>query len=99
MVTVEGQPDSFDANGNTVSINTTNLLSYDFENRLTQTVFAEVTNSFQYDGAGNRVAANRGGFSLNMSSTKQPLTQVLCESDSSGNINAYYVYGRGWFRD
>lgn len=96
MLTFEGQPEAFDANGNMISINATNLLSYDFENRLTQTAFAGVTNSYQYDGVGNRLAATREGlvtrYVLDRSS---PLTQVLAETDSGGTITAYCVYGLG----
>ena len=96
MLSFEGQPEAFDAKGNIISINNTNLLSYDFENRLTQTDFPVVTNSYQYDGAGNRLSANREGlvtrYVLDRSS---PLTQVLAETDSGGTITAYYVYGLG----
>jgi len=96
MLTFEGQLESFDANGNMVSINVTNLLSYDFENRLTQTAFAGVTNSYQYDGAGNRLTATRQGVAMRYALDRSsPLTQVLAETDSGGTITAYYVYGLG----
>jgi len=79
-----------------ITINNTNLLLYDFENRLTQTTFAPTTNSYQYDGGGNRLSANRDGvvtrYVLDRNSS---LTQVLAETDSGGTITAYYVYGLG----
>ncbi len=96
MVTSEGQAQGFDANGNMISISSTNLLSYDFENRLTQTIFAGTMNSYQYDGTGNRMAANRAGVVTRyVLDRNSPLTQVLAETDSGGNIVAYYIYGLG----
>jgi RHS repeat-associated protein len=96
MLTFEGQPEAFDADGNMISINVTNLLSYDFENRLTQTAFAGVTNSYQYDGAGNRLAATRErSVTRYVLDRSNPLKQVLAETDSGGTITAYYVYGLG----
>jgi RHS repeat-associated protein len=96
MVVSEGQTQGFDANGNMISINATNLLAYDFENRLTQTSFAGTTNVYEYDGAGNRMSASRGGavtrYVLDRASR---LTQVLAEADAGGNITAYYIYGLG----
>ena len=53
MTNSEGQVQGFDANGNMLSISGTNLLAYDYENRLTQTSFAGTTNIYQYDGARN----------------------------------------------
>jgi RHS repeat-associated protein len=78
------------------SINSTNVLSYDYENRLIETDFAETTNTYQYDGVGNRLSASRSGvvtrYVLDRGS---PLTQVLAETDSAGAITAYYIYGLG----
>jgi RHS repeat-associated protein len=96
MVTSEGLPQVFDANGNMTSINTTNLLVYDYENRLTQTVFGNSTNSYQYNGLGNRMSATRGGSATHyVQDVNSPLTQVLAETDSAGTVTAYYVYGLG----
>jgi RHS repeat-associated protein len=96
MVTSEGLPQVFDANGNMTSINTTNLLVYDYENRLTQTVFGNSTNSYQYNGLGNRMSATRDGSVTHyVQDVNSPLTQVLAETDSGGTVTAYYVYGLG----
>jgi len=96
QITLDGQTQGFDANGNMTSVNPTNLLSYDYENRLVQTSFTDATNTFQYDGAGNRMSANRSGvvtrYLLNRNS---PLTQVLAETDASSNVIYYYIYGVG----
>jgi RHS repeat-associated protein len=96
MVTSEGQTQTFDANGNMLSISGTNLLSYDYENRLTQSAFLGTTNSYQYDGLGNRMSASRSGaLTRYVLDRNSPLTQVLVETDAGGNITAYYVYGLG----
>ena len=99
MTSSEGQVQGFDANGNMIFINGTDTLSYDFENRLTYAAFVGdggATNTYQYDGAGNRMAANRGGVvSRYVLDRNSPLSQVLAETDSSGNIIYYYIYGLG----
>jgi RHS repeat-associated protein len=86
---------SYDANGNTVRIGATNQLVYDYENRLTQTVFG-LTNVYDYDGMGNRRQVVRdgvtNGFVLDVS---RPLSQILATTDGSGSVTAYYVYGLG----
>ena len=96
MLTYEDMPNGFDANGNMTSINTTNPLSYDYENRLIETDFTGTTNKYQYDGAGSRLSANRDGqITRYVLDRGSPLTQVLAETDSGGTINAYYIYGLG----
>jgi RHS repeat-associated protein len=96
MTNSEGQAQGFDANGNMISINPTNLLFYDYENRLTQDIFAGTTNTYQYDGAGNRMSANRSGIaSRYVLDRNSPLSQVLAETDASGNTIYYYIYGLG----
>jgi RHS repeat-associated protein len=97
MTALDGSPQGFDANGNMVSINVADTLSYDYENRLTQAAFVDTsTNIYQYDGAGNRMSADRDGlvtrYVLDRNSS---LTQVLAETDAGGTITACYVYGLG----
>ena len=95
LTSAEGQPHSHDSNGNMTALNATNILSYDFEDRLTQTVFG-VTNQYQYDGTGNRKVGVRSGvltrYVLDLNSS---LSQILAETDGAGNVTAYYVYGLG----
>jgi RHS repeat-associated protein len=95
MISAGGVPHAYDANGNTVLIGATNQLVYDYENRLTQTVFGP-TNVYQYDGMGNRRLVVRdgvtNGFVLDVS---RPLSQILATTDGSGSVTAYYVYGLG----
>jgi RHS repeat-associated protein len=96
MTNSEGQTQTFDSDGDMISIGGGNTLSYDFENRLTQTIFAGSTNNYQYDGAGNRLSANRNGVVARyVLDRESPLTQVLAETDSGGNATAYYIYGMG----
>jgi RHS repeat-associated protein len=93
---LDGQTQGFDANGNMTSVNPTNLLAYDYENRLVQTSFTEATNTYQYDGAGNRMSANRSGVATRyVLDRNSPLAQVLAETDSGGNVIYYYIYGLG----
>ena len=95
MISAGGLPHAYDANGNTVLIGATNQLVYEYENRLTQTVFGH-TNMYQYDGMGNRRLVVRdgvtNGFVLDVS---RPLSQILATTDASGSVTAYYVYGLG----
>ncbi len=99
MTNSEGQVQGFDANGNMLSISGTNLLAYDYENRLTQATFpgaGGATNTYQYDGAGNRMSASRSGVVTRyVLDRNSPLAQVLAETDSSGNVIYYYIYGLG----
>ena len=96
MVSAEGRAQTFDAKGNMTTVGGTNQLSYDYENRLVQTVFAGITNNYQYDALGNRLSATRGGVAMRYVLDRQKaLAQVLAERDSSGSVVAYYVYGVG----
>ncbi len=96
QITLDGQAQGFDANGNMTSVNPTNLLAYDYENRLVQTSFTDATSTYQYDGAGNRLSANRDGVVTRyILDRNTPLAQVLAETDSSGNVIYYYIYGLG----
>jgi RHS repeat-associated protein len=86
---------NFDANGNmtrkTEGNNVTNY-SYDFSDRLT----SDQVNSFLYNGQGVRVAKSRAGVMTRyVVDVNTELSQVLCETDGSGNITSYYVYGQG----
>lgn len=95
MISAGGVAHTYDANGNTILIGATNQLVYDYENRLTQTVFGQ-TNVYQYDGMGNRKQVIRDGvtnrFVLDVS---RPLSQILATTGGSGSVTAYYVYGLG----
>jgi RHS repeat-associated protein len=95
MVVNGGQAQGFDANGNMTSSGT-NLLFYDYENRLTQALVAGLTSTYQYDGLGDRMTASRGAVTTRyVLDRASPLSQVLVETDSAGAAAAYYVYGLG----
>ncbi len=84
-----------DANGNMRSKGTSSLL-YDFKNRLTRLQTPSLTNFCSYDGMGLRlVFASNGVTRRFVLDVAAPLTQVLAETDASGNITAYYIYGLG----
>lgn len=92
LLTIDGQTVLHNANGDLTSIGT-NSYAYDFEDRLVQ---VSITNTFTYDGLGNRLGRTVDGhaeqFVLDLMSA---LTQVLVESDTNGFPVAYYVYGLG----
>ncbi len=96
MVVSAGQSQDFDANGNLLSFNGTNVLFYDYENRLLQSAIQGGTNVYEYDGGGNRVSATRDGVVTHyVLDRNTPLVQVLAETDSGGTPRAYYIYGLG----
>jgi len=95
LVTIDGQIVTYNANGDLTSIGT-NSYNYDFEDRLVQCSLTNTSNTFNYDGLGNRLACMMNGqarrFALDRSGA---LTQVLVEVDTNNTPVAYYVYGLG----
>ena len=86
---------TYDANGN-LTARGADANSYDFENRLTQAVVAGASSQYQYDGTGNRKSAiTAAGTKRFILDTNGSLSRVLADTDGSGNINSYYIYGRG----
>ena len=86
---------SYDVNGN-MKTHGSDTYSYDFENRLIQDTIGGVVSKYQYDGIGNRkavmVPAGTKRFVLDLNGS---LTHVLADTDESGTVNAYYIYGCG----
>ena len=82
----------YDSNGNTTSC-TGRDYSYDEADHLTS-VSGDYTASFTYDGLGNRRTAIRNGtitkYVLNLLAGNPT---VLMETDDSGNVQNYYIYG------
>ncbi len=84
-----------DVNGDTTVLGTSRY-SYDFLDDLTQVVRGATTITYQYDGLGFRRARD-----VNGTQTRYILDvdidppRVLAETDASGNVTAYYVYGQG----
>jgi RHS repeat-associated protein len=81
----------YDNNGNlitkTLGGNVTNY-TWDFSDMLTQLTSGGNTYVYRYDGLGNRVARIEN-------SVEKRYVGGLAETDASGNITAYYVYGLG----
>lgn len=86
---------TFDNNGNLLTMGA-DTFAYDFRNRLIQSTIDGIITSYQYDGTGNRLAKIEDGmvtrYTLDVSDS---LSDVLTETDKSGVITAYYVYGLG----
>jgi len=81
----------YDNNGNlitkTLGGNVTNY-TWDFNDMLTQLSTGGNTYVYRYDGLGNRVARIEN-------SEEKTYVGGLAETDASGNITSYYVYGLG----
>jgi RHS repeat-associated protein len=87
----------YDNNGNMTSRvagGITTTFTYDFENRLTSQTTGSSTVQHIYDGRGNRVARNNNGsVTRYLLDRGRGMSHVLCETDGSGNIIAYYIHG------
>ena len=95
LTAVNGAVVAHDNNGNLTAWGA-DTFRYDAEDRLTNSTVAGVSGVCRYDGLGNRLsyATNEveRQFVLDRAAS---LTQVLAETDASGNIIAYCVYGLG----
>lgn len=82
----------YDNNGNTTSRTGRNY-GYDTKNNLTS-ISGDFTASYTYDGLGNRRSATRNGttrrYVLDLLGN---MSNVLMETDASGNVVFYYIYG------
>ena len=83
----------FDANGNMLSKDS-NTFVYDFNDRLVQSnVGGEIT-QYAYDGDGERLIKTDEGVTVKyILDVNRSLSHVLAETDGTGAITAYYVYG------
>src|SRR4030067_1898982 len=82
---------AYDNNGNLITKTWgSNITSYswDFNDMLTQVTKDGNTYTYRYDALGDRVARIENG-------AETRYAGGLAETDSSGNITAYYVYGLG----
>jgi RHS repeat-associated protein len=90
---------SYDDNGNmTQQIKqaaTTNF-TYNFDNQLSSYVSGSTNLSYLYDCLGNRIKKAQGtSITKYIVDPNRVLPSVLAETDASGAISAYYVYGLG----
>ena len=82
----------YDNNGNTTS-RTGRTYGYDTKNNLTS-VSGDFSASYSYDGLGNRRSATRNGVTRQyVLDLLGDMSNVLMETDGSGNTLYYYVYG------
>jgi RHS repeat-associated protein len=95
LLTAGNMTFSYDNNGNmtqkTVGSSLTTF-TWDFDNMLTELSSGNRIFDFSYDGVGSRIAKMEG------SAEKRYVVDggtVLAETDTSGTITAYYVYGLG----
>lgn len=82
----------YDSNGNTTS-RTGRTYGYDVKNNLTA-VSGDFSASYTYDGLGNRRTATRNGVTRKyVLDLLGDMSNVLMETDGSGNAVCYYIYG------
>lgn len=82
----------YDSNGNTTS-RTGRTYGYDEKNNLTA-VSGDFSASYTYDGLGNRCTATRNGVTRKyVLDLLGDMSNVLMETDASGNAVCYYIYG------
>ena len=95
LASINGVPVGHDRNGCLTNYGP-DTFRYDVEDRLIESVTGGVTNQAAYDGLGARVSLTTSGITRRFVLDRTgPLTQVLAETDASGTITAYYLYGRG----
>lgn len=74
----------------------TTTLDYDWQGRLARVAAGGRTTQYQYDGLGNRIVKTADGATRRyVVNPNAALSQVLAETDASGAVVAYYVYGLG----
>lgn len=87
---------SYDNNGNltskTVGSSKTSYTPYLNNDMLAQVTTGGKTYSYKYDGLGNRTTRDDTRYVVDPSGA---LSTILAETDTSGKITAYYVYGLG----
>ena len=96
---VAGETDyEYDANGNLDTVTTGSDVrdhTWDYEDRLTRLTVGGNVYEYKYDGLGNRVSRKVNGVETKYVVDPTGLSKILAETDASGNITAYYVYGLG----
>ncbi len=95
LTDVNSTANTFDANGNMTGKGS-DTYTYDYEDRLIQSTIGGVVTQYRYDGNGNRFVKVEGGTTTRyVLDINGSLSNVLAETDGSGNITTYYVYGLG----
>jgi RHS repeat-associated protein len=87
----------YDNNGNMtrrVSGGVMTTFTYDFDNRLISQTTGSSTIEHIYDGHGDRIARNDNGLVTRyVLDHGRSMSHILCETDVSGEIIAYYIHG------
>lgn len=88
----------YDANGNVITQSVGGVdasFAYNPADRLTASVIGTNTVQHVYDGQGFRVARIENGAATNrfVLDRGRSMSHVLCETDGSNNITAYYIHG------
>jgi RHS repeat-associated protein len=90
---------NYDNNGNLVTKTVegnASAYTWDYNNMLTQLVGGGNTFSYKYDGVGNRIAKTVNSVETRyVIDPSGALANVLAETNATGSITAYYVYGLG----
>jgi len=70
--------------------------AYDYQNRLLAAAFGSSYLQYAYDGLGRRLSSTQNNLqTLYVLDPNGALPNVIAETDSSGNIQDYYIYGQG----
>lgn len=87
----------YDANGNLISRTVggvTTTFTYDAEDRLVAQTTGGSTVTHVYDGQGYRIARIDNGVETRYVLDRgRSMSHVLCETDATGTITAYYIHG------
>ena len=85
-----------DNRGNMTGTSAGNTYTFDFASRVTRVASGGENIDYLYDGLGNRIARTQGGVQARyVLDLNRSMSQVLAETDSSGDVTNYYVYGHG----
>lgn len=100
LISSDGTTYTYDENGNLNQIQTLTseirTFSYDYNDRLIQSNIGGIVTQYKYDGLGNRlVKIVNGKIKKYVLDVNGSLSNVLAETDASGAIKAYYIYGLG----
>ena len=97
LTTTNANAYSYDNVGNVTSVNRSGQITtfaYNDENRLTSQVTGTSTIQHIYNGLDNRIARiDNGTETQYVLDYGRGMSHVLCETDDSGNITAYYIHG------
>ncbi|MDP2990091.1 MAG: hypothetical protein Q8O57_05945, partial [Kiritimatiellota bacterium] len=99
LLTAGGTGYQYDDNGSLtkkITATATANYTYDPANRLGEITAGDKTLQYLYDGLDNRIARSENGQRTNyLLDLNNRMSQVLAETDASGNIQKYHVYGLG----